>query len=94
MTLVDILLLVLIAGLCGSLARTIVGYSHGGCLASVVIGFVGALFGTWLARLMELPEPWPLRIGNQPFPVLWSIIGATLFVAILAALVGRRPRVG
>jgi uncharacterized membrane protein YeaQ/YmgE (transglycosylase-associated protein family) len=90
MTIADIVILVLVAGICGSLARSVVGYSHGGCLASVVLGFVGALLGTWLARLMKLPEPFPVTIGNQPFPILWSIIGATLFVAVLSALVGRR----
>jgi uncharacterized membrane protein YeaQ/YmgE (transglycosylase-associated protein family) len=32
---------------------------------------------------MKLPEPFMLDIGGHPFPILWSIIGAALFVAII-----------
>lgn len=86
----DVLLLLLVAGICGSIAQSLVGYSHGGCLVSIVLGFIGALFGMWLARLLGLPELIMLQVGDQPFPVIWSIIGASLFVAVLS-LIGRRP---
>jgi len=52
MTLGGLLLLLLIAGVCGSLAQALVGYSHGGCLASIALGFIGAILGTWLAELI------------------------------------------
>ena len=29
----------------------------------------------WMARLFGLPELIAVQIGDQPFPVLWSIIG-------------------
>jgi uncharacterized membrane protein YeaQ/YmgE (transglycosylase-associated protein family) len=86
MTLVELLILLLIAGICGSLAQALVGYSHGGCLVSIVLGLIGALIGTWLARLAGLPEILSVQIGNQPFPLVWSIIGAALFVAVLNLL--------
>jgi uncharacterized membrane protein YeaQ/YmgE (transglycosylase-associated protein family) len=86
MTLVELLILLLIAGICGSLAQALVGYSRGGCLVSIVLGLIGALIGTWLARLAGLPEILSVRIGNQPFPLVWSIIGAALFVAVLNLL--------
>jgi uncharacterized membrane protein YeaQ/YmgE (transglycosylase-associated protein family) len=89
MTLVELLILLVVAGVCGSLAQAIVGYSHGGCLVSIVLGFIGALLGTWLARLIGLPELFTLQIGEQAFPVIWSIIGAAIFVALLGFL---RPR--
>ncbi len=47
--LLQLLLLLLIAGVCGSLGQAIGGYSHGGCLVSIALGFIGALLGTWLA---------------------------------------------
>lgn len=90
MNAVEFLLLLIVAGICGSVAQSIVGYSRGGCLVSIVLGFVGALLGTWLARQAQLPELLNVQFGDQPFPVIWSIIGASLFVAILALISGRR----
>ena len=90
MTLIDVLLLLLIAGICGSLGQAIAGYSRGGCLVSIALGFVGALLGLWLARLMGLPELFPVRIGTTSFPIIWSIIGSALFVAVVALLTRRR----
>ena len=52
MSLGGFLLLLLIAGVCGSLAQALVGYSHGGCLVSIALGFIGAIVGTWLAHLL------------------------------------------
>jgi uncharacterized membrane protein YeaQ/YmgE (transglycosylase-associated protein family) len=91
MTIIEFLVLLLVAGICGSLAQSLVGYSKGGCLVSIVLGFIGALLGSWLARLFKLPEIVNLNFGGQPFPVIWSIIGAALFVAVLALISGRRP---
>ena len=90
MTLIDVLLLLLIAGICGSLGQAIAGYSRGGCLVSIALGFVGALLGMWLARMMGLPELFPVRIGTTSFPIIWSIIGSALFVAVVALLARRR----
>lgn len=90
MTLIEFLVLLLVAGICGSLAQALVGYSHGGCLVSIVLGFIGALLGGWLERSLGLPELFVVQIGGRPFPVVWSVIGAALFVAVLALLTGRR----
>jgi uncharacterized membrane protein YeaQ/YmgE (transglycosylase-associated protein family) len=55
-----------------------------------LLGFIGALFGGWLERTTGLPELFVVQIGGRPFPVVWSVIGAAVFVAILALLTGRR----
>jgi len=89
MTLLDFLLLLLVAGLCGGVARRIVGDSHRGWLTSIGLGFVGALLGSWLAKALGLEEVLALRIGSRTFPIVWSILGAALFVAVLHLL---RPR--
>jgi uncharacterized membrane protein YeaQ/YmgE (transglycosylase-associated protein family) len=78
------LLLLAIAGTCGAIAQGIAGYSHGGCLASIALGFIGALLGMWLAHEMHLPELFMMKIGGSRFPVLWSIIGASLFVGVIS----------
>lgn len=90
MTLLDLLILLLVAGLCGSLGQAIGGYSRGGCLVSIALGFVGALVGLWLARALALPELFAVRIGTTNFPIVWSIIGAALFVAVINLLSRRR----
>ncbi len=84
MSLVDLLLLLLIAGLCGAVGQAISRSSRGGCLVSIALGFIGALLGMWLARQFGLPEPLPVKIGGQTFPVVWSIIGSALFVAVIS----------
>ena len=86
MTLFDVLILLLIAGLCGALGQAITGFSRGGCLVSIALGFVGALLGMWLARQMGLPELFAIQIGTTSFPIVWSIIGSALFVAIIALI--------
>jgi uncharacterized membrane protein YeaQ/YmgE (transglycosylase-associated protein family) len=90
MSVTSFLLLLLVAAICGSIGQSLVGYSVGGCLMSALVGFVGALFGTWLAHQLGLPEPLSVQIGSESFPVLWSIIGSALLVAVLAMLNRRR----
>lgn len=90
MTLLDLLVLLLVAGICGALGQAIAGYSRGGCLVSIALGFVGALLGMWIARLMGLPELFPVRIGGTSFPIIWSIIGSALFVALLTLITRSR----
>jgi uncharacterized membrane protein YeaQ/YmgE (transglycosylase-associated protein family) len=91
MGLVEILLFLLVAAICGSLGMALGGYSHGGCLLSAAVGLVGALLGGWLSARLGLPEILSLNVGGRPFPIVWTIIGSTLFVALLGFL--RRARV-
>ena len=91
MTVLEFLILLIIAGICGSLAQALAGYSHGGCLVSIVLGLIGALLGTWLARLLGVGELLSIKIGDQPFPIIWSIVGAALFVGLLRLLSRRSP---
>lgn len=93
MTLIDLLLLLLIAGIAGSIGQAIAGYSTGGCLTSIAVGFIGALIGVWLARSLNLPVLFNVEVGGTVFPVLWSIIGAALFVAVISFISRSRIRV-
>jgi uncharacterized membrane protein YeaQ/YmgE (transglycosylase-associated protein family) len=90
MTVTDIIILLIVAGICGSIGRAISGYSHGGCLVSIALGFIGALIGMFLARKLGLPEPFAVRVGTTTFPILWSIIGSALFVALISLSSWRR----
>ena len=90
MTLLELLVLLCIAGVCGAIGQAIAGFSRGGCITTVAVGFIGALLGAWMARKLGLPELFVVTIGGTAFPILWSIIGSALFVALIS-LVTRRP---
>ncbi len=90
MSLLEIIILLLIAGICGSIGRALVGFSRGGCVISIIVGFIGALLGSWIARQASLPDFFILNIGGTDFPVVWSIIGSALFVGILNILSPRK----
>jgi uncharacterized membrane protein YeaQ/YmgE (transglycosylase-associated protein family) len=91
MSILGFLLLLLIAGVCGAIGQAVFGFSRSGCLVSIALGFIGALVGMFLQRTFQLPELLPITVGDVSFPVVWSIIGAALFVAVISLLARRRP---
>ena len=92
MTLIGFLVLLLIAAICGAIGQSLAGYDLGGCLVSIVVGFIGAWLGLWLAGKMGLPEIWTVNIEGKPFPIIWAIIGSAIFTLIVALL--RRAFIG
>ena len=78
-----LLILIVIAAVCGAIGKAIAGSARGGLIVSIALGFVGAMLGPWVAGKLALPEPFMVSIGGHPFPILWSIIGAALFVAVI-----------
>lgn len=86
MGLFEFLLLLLIAGVCGSIGQSIAGYSKGGCIVSIAVGFIGALLGSWLSVRLGLPELLDVTVGGSSFPIIWSIIGSVIFVVIVSLL--------
>jgi uncharacterized membrane protein YeaQ/YmgE (transglycosylase-associated protein family) len=91
MTPLEFLLLLLVAGICGAIGQSIAGSTRGGILTSIALGFIGALIGMAMARALQLPEPFNVVIEGHPFPVIWSIVGAAVFVAVITLLT-RSPR--
>jgi uncharacterized membrane protein YeaQ/YmgE (transglycosylase-associated protein family) len=90
LTLPGLLVLIVIAAVCGAIGKALGGGARGGLIVSIALGFIGALFGPWLARQLHLSEPLVLRVGGESFPIVWSIVGAALFVALLHLLSSRR----
>jgi uncharacterized membrane protein YeaQ/YmgE (transglycosylase-associated protein family) len=91
MTLLGFIILLVIAAFAGALGQGLAGYSLGGCLVSIVVGFVGAYIGLWLANQLNLPTILVLNVDGQPFPVVWAIIGAAIFSFIIG-IIFRRGR--
>lgn len=92
MTFWSFVLLLLIAAVCGAIGQRIAGYSLGGCLISVIVGFIGALLGRWIAMKLELPILLEFQIGTETFPVLWAIVGSTLFTVVIGSLSRREKQ--
>lgn len=92
MSLIDLFILICVAGVCGAIGQAIAGESRGGCLVSIALGFVGAVFGLWIARALSLPTVFVLDTPGGNFPIVWSIVGSALFVALVRLLSGRRDR--
>jgi uncharacterized membrane protein YeaQ/YmgE (transglycosylase-associated protein family) len=86
----SLIILFIVGGLVGAIGQRLAGYSHGGCLTSVALGFIGALLGSWAVRQFKLPELYVLTIGHTSIPIIWAIIGAAVFVAFLGLLKRRR----
>jgi uncharacterized membrane protein YeaQ/YmgE (transglycosylase-associated protein family) len=83
-TVPSIVVTIIVAALCGALAQLVVGYTHGGCLTSILAGIIGALIGNWLAAWLNLPHI--LFIADVD--LVWTFIGALIFVAALAVVMG------
>jgi uncharacterized membrane protein YeaQ/YmgE (transglycosylase-associated protein family) len=90
MTLVELIVYLVVAGICGAIARAFAGGSRGGFGISLLVGFLGAFVGAWLARQLHLPAFLVVAIGGHPFPIVWSIVGGMVLV-IIAHLLMRRP---
>jgi len=88
LSLTGLLILLIIAGVCGAIGRAIGGGTGGGFFVSIAVGFVGALLGSFVAHYFHLPELLMVSVDAHPFPILWSIIGAALFVAVIHLISG------
>ncbi len=90
LTLSALLVYLLIAAICGAIGSALAG-GRAGVLTATALGFIGAIFGPVIARALHLREPLTVVVSGHPFPVLWSIVGAALFVALLHLIAYRRP---
>jgi uncharacterized membrane protein YeaQ/YmgE (transglycosylase-associated protein family) len=94
LTLMSLLVLIIVAAVCGVIGQRIAGYGRGGILVSIVVGFVGAILGLWIADNFDLPNLFTLSVDGQRFPIVWSIIGSALLVAAYGLFTHRGHRRG
>ncbi len=91
MTVLEFVVYLVIAGVCGAIARAVGGGTPGGFVVSILVGFLGAFIGVWIARMMHLPVVAVVAIGGHPFPIVWSIAGGLVLVAVAHALTRGPP---
>ena len=92
MTLMELLVLLIIAAICGSVGQALAGFDLGGCLVSIVVGFIGAYIGLWISRKMGWPEMLTIKLGDKTFPIIWAVIGSAVFTLVVGLI--RRAMVG
>jgi len=92
MGIIELLILLVIAGICGAIAEMIVGFSPGGFVVSIIIGVIGAYLGTVLAGQLNLPAFLPVTIGGQTIEIVWAILGSILLLLVISLFRGRRRR--
>lgn len=88
MTLTELLILLVIAAICGAVGQSLAGYDLGGCFVSIVVGFIGAYIGMWLSGKLGLPEIFAIKVGGKTFPIIWAVVGSALFTLIIALIRG------
>lgn len=86
MSLIGFLILLLIAAVCGGIGQALAGYDLGGCLVSIIVGFIGAYIGMYIAARFDLPAFFEINVEGKPFPIVWSVIGSAIFTFIIALL--------
>lgn len=86
MSIIGFLVLLLIAAICGGIGQSLAGYDLGGCFVSIIVGFIGAYIGLYIAGRFALPEFFTITIDGKPFPIVWAIIGSAVFTLIVALL--------
>ena len=91
MDLLQVLILLAIAGICGGLAELILGrrVTGGNLVITVVLGVIGACFGTWLSswlHSMSLPRLLVIEVGTTQMDLIWSLIGSLIVLAVLSLL--------
>jgi uncharacterized membrane protein YeaQ/YmgE (transglycosylase-associated protein family) len=92
MTLTDLLLVMLVAIVCGSIAQLTSSFSRGGWIVNLGFAFFGAVAGVFVSRYFNFPELYNLKMGDVDFPIVYSILGAVPFLAAIGLFVkpGRR----
>ena len=86
MSLFGLLILLFVASVCGSIGASLAGNSKKGCLTNIVLGFIGAMIGSWLSRELGIRD----FLYYHNIPILWSIAGSAIFVGILNLFKGEK----
>jgi uncharacterized membrane protein YeaQ/YmgE (transglycosylase-associated protein family) len=78
MSIVGIIMMIVLAAVCGALGQALVRRSLGGWLVTILVGFIGALLGLWLANALGLPMLLAIPVEGETFPVIWAVVGSAI----------------
>ena len=87
MVAIDFLIAGPIAVICGTIAQLTSGFSRGGWIVNLGVGFLGAVGGVVLSRALNAPLIYNIKYRMIDFPIIYSIIGCTLLLAGIGFLI-------
>lgn len=95
MSLLELLIALVVAGICGAIGELVVGFRAGGALISIIIGVIGAYVGNVFAGLVFQSAPSVrqivfISVGGIRYDLVWATLGSIVVVFGLEALRGRR----
>lgn len=83
MSIIEVAILIVVAGVCSAVGQFLSGYSRGGCPISFVMALIGAFLGPRVSAWLGWREAFILPIGPVEFPVVSSVVGALILVLIV-----------
>lgn len=83
-TIPSVFITLIVAAVCGALAQLLIGYTRGGCLASLAVGVVGAILGNLIAVWLNMPN----ILFIEGVDIVWTMIGSAILVAVLSLVRG------
>ena len=86
MSITELIILLIIAAICGAVGQSLAGFDLGGCFVSIIVGFIGAYIGLWIAGKFGLPEIFAINVGGKTFPIVWAVIGSAVFTLIIGLI--------
>lgn len=88
----DIIFLLIVAAILGGIGARLAGQDNNGCFMSIILGLIGAMLGRAASEKFGIGDIWTISLGGTRVPVLSTIVGSALFVALLNLLSGKARR--
>ena len=96
MDLIQLLILIVMVGICGAIAEWLIGFHPGGLVITIVVGVIGAYLGAWLSSLIPFDLPLfsllTVEVGQTSFSLLWAVVGSIVLLLLLNLLRGAAGR--
>ena len=86
MDLLELLILLVLAGLCGAVAELIVSYNPGGLLVTIIVGVIGAYIGNWIGGLLPLELPLTVQVDSVTFNLIWAVLGSLILLILIRTI--------
>ncbi|NOX22929.1 MAG: hypothetical protein GXP36_07545 [Actinobacteria bacterium] len=88
----DVIFLLIVAAVLGGIGARLAGQDNNGCFMSIVLGLIGAMLGRAASTRLGIGDIWTITLGGTQIPVLSTIAGSAIFVALLNVLAGKKRR--